>query len=116
MAKSKKKPKAVAKPAAVVSGSDSLLRDVRELIATARERTAVAVNAALVLLYWSIGDRIRRDILKEKRAEYGEEIVSTLSKQLTAEFGQGYTEKSLRRMVQFAEVFPSQEIVATLSR
>ena len=117
MAKGRKKPTPVAKPKVIVApDGDSLLRDVRELIAGARERTAAAVNAALVLLYWGIGHRIRRDILKEKRAEYGEQIVSALSAQLTVEFGRGYAEKSLRRMLQFAEVFPSQEIVAALSR
>ncbi len=117
MAKSKKKPKAVAKTVAVVvSGSDSLLRDVRELITATRERTAVAVNAALVLLYWSIGDRIRRDILKEKRAEYGEQILPTLSAKLVTEFGNGYSRPNLFRMVRFAEVFPDSQIVSTLSR
>ena len=109
MAKVKKKPAAVG-----VSG-DALLSDVRELIAGARERTAAAVNAALVLLYWSIGDRIRRDILKEKRADYGEQIVSALSRQLTAEFGQGYGRRSLFRMIEFTEDFPDRAIVSALS-
>ena len=52
----------------------------------------------------------------EKRAEYGEQIVATLSPQLTAEYGQGFAERNLFRMIQFAEVFPDGEIVATLSR
>src|SRR5271157_2126887 len=96
--------------------ADRLLGDVRALIEAAREQTARAVNSALVGLYWNIGTRIRQDILREKRARYGEEIVATLSRQLTAEFGRGYTEKGLRRMIQFAESFPHGEIVATLSR
>ena len=66
-----------------------LLDDVRNLIRQAREATAQAVNSALVLLYWQIGQRIRVEVLKEKRAEYGEEILSTLSKELTTEFGPG---------------------------
>jgi hypothetical protein len=93
-----------------------LLDDVRALIRTTREGVAQAVNSALVLLYWSIGDRIRRDILKETRASYGEEIVPTLSAQLVADFGQGYSARNLFRMVHFAEVFPDQQIVSTLSR
>jgi hypothetical protein len=40
------------------------------------------VNSALVVLYWRIGQRIREDILKEKRAEYGEQILPTLSAEL----------------------------------
>jgi len=95
---------------------DRLLGDLRALIEAAREQTARAVNSALVGLYWNIGTRIRQDILQQKRAGYGEEIVATLSRQLTAEFGRGYTEKGLRRMIQFAESFPDGEVVAALSR
>jgi hypothetical protein len=55
-------------------------------------------------------------VLDSERAGYGEQIVVTLSHQLMAEFGRGYSEKNLRRMVQFAEAFPDEEIVVTLSR
>lgn len=106
----------VRKKAAVPAVGTDLLGDVRTLIETARDATARAVNSALVLLYWSIGDRIRRDILQEKRAEYGEEIVSTLSRQLTSEYGNGYSRPNLFRMLRLAEVFPEQEIVVALSR
>jgi hypothetical protein len=94
----------------------SLLKDLRDLIASAREEVAQSVNSSLVMLYWKVGQRIRKEVLEEKRAEYGEEIVATLSRQLTGEFGSGFTEKSLRRMIQFAEVFSDERIVATLSR
>jgi len=57
-----------------------------------------------------------RPCRQEKRADYGKAIVSTLSKHLTAEYGRGYTDKGLRRMIQFAERYPDAEIVATLSR
>lgn len=93
-----------------------LLDDVRALIRQAREGVALAVNAALVLTYWEVGHRIRTEVLKEKRAEYGEQIVPALSAQLVPEFGRGFAEKSLRRMIQFAEVFPDRQIVAALSR
>lgn len=93
-----------------------LLKDLRELIATARQDVARQVNSALVLLYWRIGKRIREDVLKEKRAEYGEQIVYAVSTQLVKEFGTGFSEKNLRRMVQFAETFPNEQIVVTLSR
>jgi len=55
-----------------------LLKDLRELIEEARQDVARQVNLALVLLYWRVGKRIHQDILREKRAEYGEEIVPTL--------------------------------------
>ncbi len=53
---------------------------------------------------------------KLRSAAYGERIVVTVSRQLVVDYGRGYSEKNLRRMVQFAELFPEQEIVATLSR
>lgn len=93
-----------------------LLAEVRDLILGAREQTARVVNAGLTLLHWQLGDRIRREVLAEKRAEYGERIVSGLGKQLETEFGRGFTEKNLRRMVQFADVFPDREIVVSLIR
>ena len=63
-----------------------------------------------------MGDRIRREILKEKRAEYGAEILQTLSANLTMEFGRGFAEKKLHRMVQFAQLSPDQQIVVSLIR
>lgn len=97
-------------------GPTVLLADVRELIVQAREQVARTVNSGLTLLYWQIGSRIRTDILREKRAEYGEQIVSALSAQLSTEFGRGFAEKNLRRMVQFAEAFSNREIVVSLIR
>jgi predicted nuclease of restriction endonuclease-like (RecB) superfamily len=93
-----------------------LLDDLRGLIRQAREGIAQAVNSALVILYWQVGHRIRSDILREQRAGYGEEIVSTLSRQLSAEFGNGFSRPNLFRMIRFAEVFPDQQIVSALSR
>ena len=94
--------------------SKALLSDLRELIAEARQDVARQVNSALVMLYWRVGNRIRQDILKEKRAEYGERIVSALGTKLTAEFGRGFGPRNLFRMIRFAEVFPDIEIVSAL--
>jgi hypothetical protein len=74
-----------------------LVDDVRNLIRQARAATAQAVNAALVLLYWQIGQRIRTEVLKSRRASYGDEICSTLSNQLAAEFGTGFSRPNLTR-------------------
>jgi hypothetical protein len=79
------------------AGADALLDDVRSLIR-------------------QIGRRIRTEVLKEKRAGYGEEICSTPSNELAAEFGTGFSRANLFRMIRFAEVFPEREIVSTLSR
>ncbi len=96
--------------------AQSLLVDLREMIEQSKQEVARSVNATLIGLYWSVGRRIRQDILKEERAEYGKQIVYAVSGKLTEEYGRGFSEKNLRRMVQFAEYFPNVEIVATLSR
>ncbi len=106
--------KVPARAEAAAPPTQQLLGDIRSLIESARERTAQAVNAGLVTLYWSIGARVRKDILKDKRAGYGEEIVQTLSAQLTAEYGRGFTRTNLFYMVQFAEAFPDEKIVHAL--
>jgi hypothetical protein len=96
-------------------GTKSLLADLREMILTARQSVAQGVNSALVLLYWKIGKRIRTDILRNQRADYGERIVHSMGGKLTAEFGRGFTRTNLFNMVRFAEVFPDPRIVHALS-
>lgn len=69
-----------------------------------------------MLLYWRIGARIRRDILGQARADYGEQIVSTLSRQLTEEYGTGFSRQNLFHMIRFAETWPDQTQVAGLGQ
>ena len=76
-----------------IPSTRNLIKDLRDLIVQAREDVARSVNSSLVLLYWKVGHRIQKEILKEKRAEYGEEIVATVSRQLSGEFGSGFAEK-----------------------
>ena len=102
------------KSSAIIKSPAPLLADIRELILGARERIAQTVNAGLVLLYWHVGQRIRKDILKEKRAGYGEEILHTLSAKLVGEFGRGFSERNLANMVRCAEVFPDPKILHAL--
>ena len=91
-----------------------LLAQVRGLILATRQTVAQGVNSALTTLYWEIGRRIHSDILQQKRAGYGERIVSALGTQLTREFGRGFTARNLFRMVRFAETFPDIETVTAL--
>jgi predicted nuclease of restriction endonuclease-like (RecB) superfamily len=95
---------------------EMLLDEIRGLIEQTRLRVAGAVNSALVLMNWHIGKRINDEVLKNKRAEYGNEIVSTLSQQLTAEYGKGFSRQNLFHFMRFAETFSDVEIVSTLSR
>lgn len=99
------------------TGVQPLVADLRQIISEARSRVAVNVNAELTLMYWQVGERINRDVLGNKRAEYGKQIVSQVATQLQQEFGsKGFDEKSIRRMMQFASLFPDFQIVATLVR
>ena len=97
------------------SGAKGLLAEVRELILSARQTVATTANATLTMLHWQIGNRIRKDILREKRAEYGKQIVSELGRQLAMEFGRGYSQANLFNMLRLAEVFPDSRIFQSLS-
>jgi predicted nuclease of restriction endonuclease-like (RecB) superfamily len=63
-----------------------------------------------------VRDRVRTEVLRGRRAEYGAQIVAAVGRQLETSYGRGFGEKNLRRMVQFATVFPRTEIVAALRR
>jgi len=94
----------------------ALVADIRQLIDSARQRTAVAVNAELTLLYWQVGRRIQAEVLKGERAAYGQQIVPALAAQLTTAYGRGWGEKQLRHCLRAAETFPDEAIVSTLRR
>jgi predicted nuclease of restriction endonuclease-like (RecB) superfamily len=93
-----------------------LLGDIQQLIEESRNRIAIEVNSTITMLYWQIGTRINKELLKDKRAEYGKQIVNSLSAQLTLEYGSGWSEKHLRHCLRFAETFPDETIVSTLWR
>lgn len=113
--KSKPRHKNYEKSMADITVSD-FYKDIRRLIEEARSAVALTVNTAMTMLYWQIGKRINEEILKGKRAEYGEEIVSTLSRHLINEYGSGFSAKNLMHMMKLAEVFPDEQIVSTLWR
>lgn len=93
-----------------------LVTDVKNIINNAKAKVAAIANTGINMSYWQIGERINREVLGNKRAEYGKRIVSTLSTQLRHEYGGNeYNERNLRRMMQFARLFPNPQIVSTLS-
>jgi len=108
----------VASAVTVVTAPDAtaLALDIGRMIEEARQQVAQTANAALTTLYWQIGTRVRQDVLQQRRAEYGAEIVAALGRQLEDRYGRGFGQKNLHRMVQFAEAFPDAEIVAALRR
>jgi len=104
------------KPYALPATTDKLLGEIRQMIEEARAAVAATVNVGLTMLYWRIGGRVGQEILKGSRAEYGEEIVSTVSRQLEMEYGNGFSAKNIRHMIRFADALPDIQIVSTLSR
>lgn len=104
------------KPPSAPTLPQALVSDVRQLIESSRAQLASTVNSALTMLYWQIGQRIRNEVLQGERAEYGEQIVSTLAAQLESDYGRGFSSKNLRHMLRFVEAYPDVQIVSTLSR
>jgi len=102
--------------ASALPDTTRLLGDLAQLIDSTRQRVARTVNSELVLMYWKIGARIRQEILGEERAAYGEQIVATLSRQLTASYGVGFSRGNLFHMIRFAEVWPGEADAAELAQ
>ncbi len=98
-------------------GMSQLMDDLQLIINSAKVRVASVANAELTMMYWHIGKRINSEILGNQRAEYGKQIVSTLSTQLQRLYGnKGFEARSIRRMMQFASRFDDEKNVTTLSR
>ena len=100
----------------LISASTPLLADVRQLIDSARQRVASTVNAELTQLDWQIGSRVNAELLKGQRAEYGKQVVAELARQLTTDFGKGWSEQQLRHCVRLADTFPDDQILSTVRR
>ena len=89
--------------------------ELKSLIEESRNQTAVFINSAITMLYWNIGKRINIEILKDKRAEYGKQIVQTLSEQLTKNMVRAGV-KTSQTLSPFCGDFSDEEIVSTLRR
>ena len=88
--------------------TDNILSDMRGIIDSAQRVAYRAVNAALVQRNWLIGHRIAEEELNgERRAEYGAELIKKLSKELTAEYGKGFTKTNLYSFYLFYKVYPN---------
>ncbi len=79
---------------------------IRAALEEARTKVVVAVNTAMVSVYWEIGRQIAEAV--GDRAEYGRNLLEYLSRRLTAEFGKGYTVANLRNMRQFFQTYQNR--------
>lgn len=87
--------------------TSDLFQDVRCIITESQRYAYQAVNVALVQRNWLLGKRIVEEILNgEDRAEYGNAIIQNLAKDLTTEFGKGFTKTNLYQFVNFYKTFP----------
>ncbi len=101
--------------AAPAANADLLAR-ASELIEAGQAAAARQTNLALTLTFWRLGKLVGDEVLGEERAAYGEQIVVSLGRQLAEQYGRSFEEKNLRRMVQFARVFPDEQTVVSLGR
>jgi predicted nuclease of restriction endonuclease-like (RecB) superfamily len=100
----------------IIPTEQVLFNELSTLIEQSQQQVAAQANSTLTLLFWHIGNRINNEILQNKRADYGKQIVPTLSAQLENKYGRNFTEKNVRRMIKFAEQFADNAIIVTLSR
>lgn len=98
-----------------LQSQSDLLGNLCQIIEDAKAHLSKKVNAALTLTYWNVGKRINDELLSEKRADYGKKILEELSKKLTQLYGSSFSKRNLRRMMQFAKLFPDLSIVAPLA-
>ena len=77
--------------------AEPLMQQLRELIENTRKRVASVVSDETTQLYWNVGNAVNTFVLQGSRAEYGKQIVVSVSRQLVAEYGDSFEEKNLRR-------------------
>ena len=106
-----KKKKVKSKKLTLIKSEDVLFNNVAGLIEQSKERIIVSVNSELVLLYWNIGKLINQNILENKRANYGEQIIENLSHQLSLEYGSGWSKRQIWNCARSADTFSKNLIV-----
>lgn len=99
----------------LIKNNKLLFNSITELIDNARKRVSLTINSELTLLYWNIGKQINEDILKNKRADYGKQIILELSRDLTHRYGSGFSKRNIHNFVKFNELYTDFVIVQTLS-
>jgi hypothetical protein len=102
------------KPLCIYKSVDGLFNSVALLINQCQHRVAATVNEELVHLFWNIGKLIRQNILQNKRAGYGEQIIQILSEKLIQQFGSGWSKRQLWNCVRSADIFTDDDIVHAL--
>lgn len=92
-------------PTVVKPETEGLYQDACSIIEQAQATAYRAVNETLIKRNWLLGMRIQYEVLKDKRAEYGEQVVKILAKELTAKYGEGFTWRNLYNYVDFYSTY-----------
>lgn len=78
----------------------------------AQTKVTAIINTAMVGAYWEIGEQIYFAYGENDRAEYGKNLLSYLSEELTKEYGRGFSVRNLRNMRQFYLCFPNRQTLS----
>ena len=81
--------------------------EIKKILTNARDKVYQTANFTMVEAYWQIGKSIVKEQNGEERAEYGTGLLKELSKQMTQDFGRGFTVANLKNMRQFYLIFPN---------
>ena len=92
-------------------GETKLYNDVCSLIENTRQRLATTINAEACTLHWQIGKRIKEDVLFNKRADYGKQVIKNLAVALTERYGKGWSDRKLLHCIRAAYTFSEDQIV-----
>ncbi len=98
----------------IMRSDENFISEIKSLILESKTAVANTVNTAMSILYWNVGKRINEEILQHNRAEYGKQILETLSNHLTQEYGTGWSERQLSYCIKFYNIFNNYEILHTL--
>ena len=89
------------------SQAEELFHDACIIIDQAQQLAYRTVNETLIKRNWLLGLRIQHEVLKDQRAEYGEQVIKNLAKELTTKYGSGYSRNNLYRFISFYKSFPN---------
>jgi hypothetical protein len=92
-----------------------LFDEICKIIEQGKHKVTAQVNSTLTITYWHIGKTINQDVLQKKRAKYGKQVIKNIANDLMLVYGKSFASRNLRRMMQFAELFPDIQIVSPLA-
>lgn len=95
--------------------TSALVQELSVIIEKSKQQVQRAANSTLTLLFWHVGKRINDEILNNERAQYGKQIVATVSEQLELKYGRNFVLRNVQRMMQFAADFEDFTIVSPLA-